>query len=132
MNGKTWKTTHDPWRGISRTSFGLDYLKQYKSLDYRDRTEEDTRDKIFELNHYDDEDDPKYGFDVFTQRIVSIKGAFDQLISDMHERAVIYNTKTMLQRSQSIPEFRLLMTRHASQAGRTNIFLNLKVWTMVM
>ena len=70
MNGKTWKTTHDPWRGISRTSFGLDYLKQYKCLDYRDRSEEDARDKIFELNHYDDEDEPRYGFDVFSQRLV--------------------------------------------------------------
>ena len=29
LSGKSWKTTHDPWRGISRTSFGLDYLRHY-------------------------------------------------------------------------------------------------------
>lgn len=27
LSGKSWKTTHDPWRGVSRTSFGLDYLR---------------------------------------------------------------------------------------------------------
>ena len=25
---------------------------------------------MFELNHYDDEDNPKYGFDVHVQRLV--------------------------------------------------------------
>ena len=24
LSGKSWKTVHDPWRGINRTSFGLD------------------------------------------------------------------------------------------------------------
>jgi hypothetical protein len=29
LNGKTFRTQRDPWRGISRTAFGVDYLKQY-------------------------------------------------------------------------------------------------------
>lgn len=70
LNGKTWKTTHDPWRGISRTSFGLDYLKSYKCLNYHDRPKEVMKDKMFELNHYDEEDREQYGFDVFVQRLV--------------------------------------------------------------
>lgn len=71
LNGKTWKTTHDPWRAISRTSFGLDYLKTYKCPDYHDRSNEDVKEKMFELNYYDEEDNPKYGYDIFVQRLVS-------------------------------------------------------------
>jgi len=71
LSGKTWKTTQDPWRGISRTSFGLDYLKQYPCLQPNERNREEAAEKMFELNHYDDEDNAKYGFDVFVQRIVS-------------------------------------------------------------
>ncbi|KAG8529370.1 uncharacterized protein KY384_006006 [Bacidia gigantensis] len=69
LNGKTWKTTHDPWRGISRSSFGLDYLKYYKCPKYQDRSSEALKEKMFELNHYDEEDNPKYGFDLYVQRI---------------------------------------------------------------
>jgi hypothetical protein len=29
LNGRTFRTQRDPWRGISRTSFGCDYLKHY-------------------------------------------------------------------------------------------------------
>lgn len=69
LSGKSWKTTHDPWRGISRTSFGLDYLKQYSCPNNRVKEEQDFKEKMFELNHYDENDQPKYGYDVFVQRI---------------------------------------------------------------
>lgn len=29
LNGKTFRAQRDPWRGISRTSFGCDYLRHY-------------------------------------------------------------------------------------------------------
>lgn len=69
MSGKSWKTTHDPWRGISRTSFGIDYLRKYPRPTSRTEKERDIRDKLFELNHYDEEDLPRYGFDVYVQRL---------------------------------------------------------------
>lgn len=68
LSGKSWKTTHDPWRGISRTSFGLDYLRHYKCPKSKIK-KSDEKDKIFELNFYDDEDQPKYGWDVYVQRL---------------------------------------------------------------
>lgn len=53
-NAKTWKVQHDPWRGISKTSFGFEYLKAYKVHD--PATEGRTSDeKMMELNAYDDE-----------------------------------------------------------------------------
>ena len=84
LNGKTWKTTHDPWRGISRSSFGLDYLKHYKCLSYQDRTREENKEKMFELNYYDEDDNPKYGFDIFVQRLV------DHLIPNVMQSGVSY------------------------------------------
>ena len=68
LSGKSWALVHDPWRSISRTSFGLDYLKDYRCP--QSRAERPSQnDKIFELNHYDAEDRPTYGWDVFVQRI---------------------------------------------------------------
>lgn len=67
-NAKTWKVQHDPWRGISKTSFGFEYLKAYRVHD--PATEGRTSDeKMMELNAYDDEDNPAYGFDVYIQRL---------------------------------------------------------------
>ena len=68
LSGKSWKTTPDPWRGISRTSFGLDYLKHYKCPNSKIK-KDDQKDKMFELNYYDEEDQPKYGWDVYVQRL---------------------------------------------------------------
>ena len=50
LNGRTWKTQHDPWRSISRTAFGLEYLKEYP---YAPDASDDV--KLMELNRYDDE-----------------------------------------------------------------------------
>ena len=68
LSGKSWKTTHDPWRGVSRTSFGLDYLKHYACPETVSRHQE-AKEKLMELNHYDENDNPKYGYDVFVQRL---------------------------------------------------------------
>jgi hypothetical protein len=51
---KTWRVQHDPWRGISKTSFGFEYLKEYEVQD--PSTEGQTVDeKMMELNGYDEE-----------------------------------------------------------------------------
>ncbi|MCJ1462795.1 hypothetical protein MMC07_001398 [Pseudocyphellaria aurata] len=69
VNGKTWDTTHDPWRRISRTSFGIDYLKNYKASGNAPRSDSDSPGKMMELNCYDNEDNPTYGWDVYVQRL---------------------------------------------------------------
>ena len=69
LTGKTWKTDHDPWRGISRTAFGIDYLKQYYAKDRATQTAADVEDKMMELNHYGPDDNPAYGWDVYVQRM---------------------------------------------------------------
>ena len=51
---KSWKVQHDPWRGISKTSFGFEYLKEYQVRDQS--TEGQTSEqKMMELNGYDEE-----------------------------------------------------------------------------
>ena len=30
MGSHTWKTHTDPWRGVTKTAFGMDYMKAYK------------------------------------------------------------------------------------------------------
>lgn len=65
LSGKTFRPQKDPWRGVSRTSFALDYLRHF---------EKNTHDtlpgvKMMELNHYDALDNPSYGYDVFAQRL---------------------------------------------------------------
>jgi hypothetical protein len=65
LNGKTFRTQRDPWRGISRAAFGCDYLKHYdkQSIDPPDIK------PMMELNHYDETDQPCYGYDVYVQRL---------------------------------------------------------------
>lgn len=72
LSGKSWKTTHDPWRAINRTSFGLDYLKPYRTNNSEPQGRRDTTGKMMELNAYDGDDNPVYGWDVYVQRFVSI------------------------------------------------------------
>lgn len=53
-NAKSWRVQHDPWRGVSKTSFGFEYLKEYKVDD--PLTEGRPADeKLMELNDYDEE-----------------------------------------------------------------------------
>ncbi|KAH5139488.1 hypothetical protein HBI56_226600 [Parastagonospora nodorum] len=65
LNGKTFRTQRDPWRGISRASFGADYLKHYPKRSINPLGVS----PMMELNHYDDADQPCYGFDVYVQRL---------------------------------------------------------------
>ncbi|PGH10468.1 hypothetical protein AJ80_07511 [Polytolypa hystricis UAMH7299] len=72
LSGKTWKVQYDPWRGISKTSFGMDYLKQYPVRSPASRPHwgnEDESLKMMEMNCFDEEDNSKYGYDVYVQRV---------------------------------------------------------------
>jgi hypothetical protein len=53
-NAKTWRVQHDPWRGISKTSFGFEYLKEYRVRDPAAEGQPGDE-KMMELNEYDDE-----------------------------------------------------------------------------
>lgn len=55
LTGKTWRTQHDPWRGISKTSFGLDYLKPYRVEDPAVPNLDNNTGKMMELNCFDEE-----------------------------------------------------------------------------
>ncbi|KAI4175872.1 MAG: hypothetical protein LQ343_001486 [Gyalolechia ehrenbergii] len=63
LTGRSWKTTHDPWRSINRTSFGLDYLKPYSAR------KADAAGRMMELSCYDEDENPTYGWDVHAQRL---------------------------------------------------------------
>ena len=96
LSGKSWKTIHDPWRGISRTSFGLDYLKQYQCPKIGTKPEKlDVNEKMMELNCYDEDDNPAYGFDVYVQRLVSHSVCFYGEDADMRCRAATYSIKSL-------------------------------------
>ncbi|KAI9654647.1 MAG: hypothetical protein M1821_005854 [Bathelium mastoideum] len=73
LNGKTFRAQRDPWRGINRTAFGLDYLKQYEKTETGGETQrQDVNQvavKMMELNCYDDNDNANYGYDVYVQRL---------------------------------------------------------------
>ena len=73
LNGKTFKAQRDPWRGINRTGFGLDYLRHYQRPAVGDGNRALSNNqatvKMMELNCYDENDNATYGYDVFVQRI---------------------------------------------------------------
>ncbi|KAG9389349.1 CorA Mg2+ and Co2+ transporter [Pyrenophora tritici-repentis] len=67
LNGRTFRAQRDPWRGISRAAFGADYLKSYDRethIPFPNHSK-----PIMELNHYDETDQPRYGYDVYVQRL---------------------------------------------------------------
>ena len=53
-DAKTWRVQHDPWRGISKTSFGFEYLKEYRVRDPAAEGQS-VDEKMMKLNAYDDE-----------------------------------------------------------------------------
>lgn len=62
----------DPWRGVRRTGFGVDYLKPYDARNGRGGARDvDGRVdvKMMELNRYDDTDGASFGHDVYVQRL---------------------------------------------------------------
>lgn len=69
LSGKTWKTTRDPWRGISRASFGIDYLKHYRAAE-ASQPHEDEDGKFMQLSSFGDENNVENCLDVYTQRLV--------------------------------------------------------------
>ena len=77
LGGRSWPTQHDPWRGISKTAFGLDYLKLYKVVDPEHHVETDPVGKYMELNTWDASENPCYGLDVYGQRLVRTLFDFD-------------------------------------------------------
>jgi hypothetical protein len=69
--GRTWRRQTDPWRNISRTAFGIDYLKTYQTkIPGRRREHNDTcaGANMMHLNAYEDDINP-HGYDVAVQRI---------------------------------------------------------------
>ncbi len=71
LSGKTWKTTRDPWRGISRASFGIDYVKQYRAPANGAQSHLDPDGKFMELNGFDEESNLSSGsWEVAIQRLV--------------------------------------------------------------
>ena len=49
----------------------MDYLKPYRALKSEPRDRRDVPGKMMELNFYDQDDTPTYGWDVYVQRFVS-------------------------------------------------------------
>ncbi|KAE9961460.1 hypothetical protein BLS_002032 [Venturia inaequalis] len=71
LNSKTFRSSKDPWRGVSRTGFGVDYFKSYKPGVISNDTEAARgRFKFMELNHWEEEMGAAvHGYDVYVQRL---------------------------------------------------------------
>lgn len=62
LAGRTWKVAYDPWRGVNKTSFGVDYMKSFRrSTGSTGRTaggagdgDRRGRDRMMQLNDFDD------------------------------------------------------------------------------
>ncbi|GAB1725678.1 hypothetical protein NU195Hw_g4836t2 [Hortaea werneckii] len=73
-NGRAFREQTDPWRNISRTAFGLDYLKPYATPHPMERKQQNIFSrkpvdaKMMHLNAYEDSRTP-YGWDVSVQRL---------------------------------------------------------------
>ena len=73
-NGRSWREQTDPWRNVSRTAFGLDYLKTYQTPppDKRRRTsvfgDKPIDAQMMHLNAWEDTRSPN-GYDVSVQRM---------------------------------------------------------------
>jgi len=68
MRSRAWKTHSDPWRGVAKTAFGMDYMKVYScGVDggrgekrlweggkKKKKNEAEDRDKVLDLQGLDD------------------------------------------------------------------------------
>lgn len=70
VSGRTWRTQHDPFRGLTKTAFGVDYFKPYRAPDPADGIEPSLHGKIMELDCLDHDDIPCFGWNVHVQRLV--------------------------------------------------------------
>jgi hypothetical protein len=69
--GRTWRCQTDPWRNISRTAFGIDYLKAYPTKPRTRRNvscQDCTNANLIHLDAYEEDSNPQ-GYDVAVQRI---------------------------------------------------------------
>lgn len=73
--GRSWRQQTDPWRNVSRTAFGMDYLKPYETPAPNKRgrpappmADRSLEAKLLHLNAYEDGRSP-YGYDVSLQRV---------------------------------------------------------------
>lgn len=91
LNGKTFRAQRDPWRGISRTSFGCDYLKHYPASRVRE-SEFVKSTKMMALNGYDEFDLPAHAYDVHVQRLsVYVQYSYDEPGGDVDPAWAINN-----------------------------------------
>ena len=73
-NGKSWREQTDPWRNVSRTAFGLDYLRTYKTPPPNERHrrtvfgDKPIDAQMMHLNAWSDGSNPD-GYDVSVQRM---------------------------------------------------------------
>ncbi|KAI9801678.1 MAG: hypothetical protein M1833_002360 [Piccolia ochrophora] len=130
LNGKTWNTQRDPWRGISRTALGIDYLKHYSARSPVD-PEGDTDDvsakpnlankaggnvKLMDLNCYDEDDNPTHGFDVYVQKLgvyvqhkdISPSLPTDPDIENPYERSGYFNKRKGPKKRGYVPQLNTL------------------------
>ena len=70
LNAKSFRCSRDPWRGISRTAFGVDYLKYYHPKVVPENSAEDEF-RLCALNRWDVDrgNVPAHGYDVYVQRM---------------------------------------------------------------
>lgn len=61
LAGKTWKVAYDPWRGVNKTSFGVDYMKSFRRSAAQSNAggnagegAREGRDRMMQLNDYDE------------------------------------------------------------------------------
>ncbi|SMR56379.1 unnamed protein product [Zymoseptoria tritici ST99CH_3D1] len=76
-SGRSWRGQTDPWRNISRTAFGFDYLKAFPtepprrrkdSSEHTGASSKPTPARLMHLNAYDDAKSP-HGYDISIQRV---------------------------------------------------------------
>jgi hypothetical protein len=54
LNGKTWKVQYDPWRGVRKASFGLDYVKSFPTKNLISEVRTDQADRLMQLNTFNE------------------------------------------------------------------------------
>jgi hypothetical protein len=73
-NGRTWREQTDPWRNVSRTAFGLDYLKTYHTPPAEQRRrpmafgDKPVDAQMMHLDAWSDSSNPD-GYDISVQRM---------------------------------------------------------------
>lgn len=92
--GKSWREQTDPWRNVSRTAFGVDYVKTYKTPERSSRrhytaSQKPVRAQMMHLDAWSDSTNPA-GYDVSIQRLSTYVqrnlGPPKPIDSDQHTR----------------------------------------------